>query len=284
MVRHSGLGKGLSALIPGDELPATTQGNNFINPSLILPNPRQPRSVFKQEELRELADSIRENGIIQPLIVSPAEIPGEYYLVAGERRLMAAKLIGLEAVPVVIRDVDNLQQLELSLVENVQREDLSPLETAEAYRQLTDDFSLSHEEIAKKVGKSRVTITNSLRLLKLPETVKQFLREEYISEGHARVLLALPTSEAQTAAAEMVIQKALNVRQTEHLVQGMMGQKNKSTTKPEHSTQVQEIEDRLRDSLGTKVHLNYTPKGGSVVIKFYSDEELEAIILRITKQ
>ena len=284
MVRHTGLGKGLSALIPGDELLNTTQGNNFIDTSLILPNPRQPRSVFKQEELGELADSIRENGIIQPLIVSPAETPGEYYLVAGERRLMAAKLLGLETVPVIIRDVDNLQQLELSLVENVQREDLSPLETAEAYRQLTDDFSLSHEEIAKKVGKSRVTITNSLRLLKLPEKVKQFLREEHISEGHARVLLALPTPEAQTAAAEMVIQKALNVRQAEQLVQGMMGRRKKPATKSEHSAQVQEIEDRLRDSLGTKVRLNYTPKGGTVIIKFYSDEELEEIIHKITNQ
>ena len=195
MVKHSGLGKGLEALIPGDDNAQGTQSSNTISIESIKPNPRQPRSIFKQEELKELAESIRENGIIQPLIISPAEIPGEYYLVAGERRLLAAKTLGFESVPVIIRDVSDIQQLELALVENVQREDLSPLETAEAYRQLADDFSLSHDVIAKKVGKSRVTITNTIRLLKLPEDVLSHLRASEITEGHARAILALPTPE-----------------------------------------------------------------------------------------
>ncbi len=195
MVKHSGLGKGLEALIPGDDQNQETQNSNSVSIESIKPNPRQPRSIFKQEELKELAESIRENGIIQPLIISPAENPGEYYLVAGERRLLAAKTVGLESVPVIIRDVSDIQQLELALVENVQREDLSPLETAEAYRQLADDFSLSHDEIAKKVGKSRVTITNTIRLLKLPEDVLNHLRSGEITEGHARAILALTTAE-----------------------------------------------------------------------------------------
>jgi ParB family transcriptional regulator, chromosome partitioning protein len=284
MVKHSGLGKGLDALIPENGSERESQNNTTISPQNIKPNPRQPRSIFKQEELKELAESIRENGIIQPLIISPAENPGEFYLVAGERRLMAARMIGLENVPVIIRDVNELQQLELALVENVQREDLSPLETAEAYHQLADDFSLSHDDIAKKVGKSRVAITNTIRLLKLPEKVQQFLREGKISEGHGRAILALPTSEAQTAAAETVIRKSLNVRQTEELVQRLLGQKKKTTEKPEYSSQVQEIEERLREALGTRVNLHYSPKGGSVVIRYYSDEELDSIINRIIQK
>ena len=192
MVKHSGLGKGLDALIPGNGSENGSSGITTIASQRIKPNPRQPRSIFRQEELKELAESIRENGIIQPLIISPAENPGDYYLIAGERRLMAARSIGMDEVPVIIRDVNELQQLELALVENVQREDLSPLETAEAFRQLAEDFSLSHDDIAKKVGKSRVTVTNTIRLLKLPEAVQQFLRDGKITEGHGRAILALP--------------------------------------------------------------------------------------------
>jgi len=284
MVKHSGLGKGLEALIPGDGINLELQGSNTIAIESIKPNPRQPRSLFKQEELRELAESIRENGIIQPLIISPAENSGEYYLVAGERRLMAAKLLGLESVPVIIRDVSDVQQLELALVENVQREDLSPLETAEAYRQLADDFSLSHDEIAKKVGKSRVTITNTIRLLKLPDDVLQHLRAGELTEGHARAILALTSPQSQIAASETVIRKSLNVRQTEQLVQLLLGQKKKGAVKQAYSSQVKEIEELLRNALGTKVNLHYTPKGGSVVIRYYSDEELDSIINKITKK
>jgi len=284
MVKRSGLGKGLDALIPGDIQENKTSGVSTMDVIKIQPNPRQPRKVFKTEELSELAESIRENGIIQPLVISPSDQNGEYYLIAGERRLKAAILVGLDVVPVIIRDVNELQQLELALVENVQREDLSPLETADAYRQLADDFSLSHEEIAKKVGKSRVAVTNTIRLLKLAEKVQQWLLNEDLSEGHARALLALPTSESQIALAESVIKKGLNVRQTEQLVQRIMGQKKKPAKVPEFSSQVKEIEEQLRDALGTKVNLHYSPKGGSLVIRYYSDEELDSIITRITRK
>lgn len=282
MVKRSGLGKGLDALIPGEVEDTPAAGISTIEVLKILPNPRQPRKVFKSEELSELSESIRENGIIQPLVISPSGQPGEYYLIAGERRLKAAKMAGFDEVPVIIRDVNELQQLELALVENVQREDLSPLETAEAYRQLADEFSLSHEEIAKKVGKSRVAVTNTIRLLKLAEKVQKWLLDGDITEGHARALLALPTSEAQTVLAESVIKKGLNVRQTEQLVQKVLGQKKLPARVPEFSAQVKEIEEQLRDALGTKVDLHYSPKGGSVVIRYYSDEELDSLILKIT--
>lgn len=284
MVKRSGLGKGLDALIPGDFQENKSPGTATMDIIRIQPNPRQPRKVFKTEELAELAESIRENGIIQPLVISPSDHPGEFYLIAGERRLKAAKLAGLDVVPVIIRDVNELQQLELALVENVQREDLSPLETAEAYRQLADDFSLSHDEIAKKVGKSRVAVTNTIRLLKLAEKVQQWLLEGEITEGHARALLALPTSEAQTALAESVIKKGLNVRQTEQLVQRVLGEKKRPARVQEFSSQVKEIEEQLRDALGTKVNLHYSPKGGSLVIRYYSDEELDSIITKITRK
>ncbi len=282
MAKHSGLGKGLAALIPGDDSSTPGAGATLLDPAQILPNPRQPRTIFDQKEIEELADSIRENGIIQPLIVSPGNQPGQYFLIAGERRLMASRVIGLTQVPVIIRDVNELQQLELALVENVQRKDLTPLETAEAYHQLADEFSLSHEMIAKMVGKSRVTVTNSLRLLKLPDKVKVYLNSGQLSEGHARVLLALPTPEAQEAAAIMAVQKDLNVRQVEKLVQGMIGQKPAAPKRPEYSSQIADIEETLRQALGTKVQLNYSEHGGSVVIRYYSDEELNALIHKIT--
>jgi len=282
MAKHSGLGKGLAALIPGDDTSSPGTGATLLDPSQILPNPRQPRTIFGQQEIEELADSIRENGIIQPLIVSPGNEPGQYFLIAGERRLMASRVIGLTQVPVIIRDVNELQQLELALVENVQRKDLTPLETAEAYHQLAEEFSLSHEIIAKMVGKSRVTVTNSLRLLKLPEKVKLYLNSGQLSEGHARVLLALPTPVAQEAAATLTVQKNLNVRQVEKLVQDLIGQKPAAPKKPEHSSQIADIEETLRQSLGTKVQLNYSKHGGSIVIRYYSDEELNALIQKIT--
>lgn len=283
MVKHSGLGKGLDALIPGAGSDQAVPGILNVSIQNIKPNPHQPRTIFKKDELNELAESIRENGIIQPLIISPSEFPGEYYLIAGERRLMAARLLNMESVPVVIREVNELQQLELALVENVQREDLSPLETAEAYRQLADSFSMSHDEIAKKVGKSRVAVTNSIRLLKLPDEVKRALQENKISEGHARAILALPATEAQVAIADAVVRKSLNVRQTEELIQRLLGEKKKNVEKPAYSSQIREIEEKLRDALGTRVNVHYSPKGGSIVIRYYSDEELDSIIKRISQ-
>lgn len=276
MARKSGLGRGLDALI-GAERPATGEISQ-LDVDQIAPNPRQPRLNIDREELRELTDSIREVGVLQPLIVTYDEVTDRYTLVAGGRRLLAAKQAGLQTVPAIIRQINEQQRLELALIENLQRADLSPLESAEAYRQLVDEFSLSHEEVAARVGKSRVTVTNTLRLLKLPEPVKKALAENRISEGHARALLALHTTEAQTTTLHTVIQRELNVRQTEELVQKMLGQvpAKKAITTP--NPEILAIEDRLRSHLGTKVSLTRRRKGGSILIQFYSEEEFSSLI------
>jgi ParB family chromosome partitioning protein len=247
----------------------------------IAPNPRQPRTNFDPQELAELAASIREHGVIQPLILTYGEQDDQYVLIAGERRLLAARQVGLEVVPAIVREASEQQRLELALIENVQRTDLGPLEAAEAYRQLAEDFGLSHEQISVQVGKSRAAVTNTLRLLKLPPAVQAALSEGRISEGHARALLALPTPQAQSAALQTVLERELNVRQTEELVHRLSGQKPISQLKPEPPPEMVALEERLRERLGTKVSLNRRRKGGTLVIHFYSDEELDALVEQI---
>lgn len=280
MSRRAGLGRGLEALIPGGEPPGG--GVSQIPVEAILPNPRQPRTRFDPEELAELAASIREHGVLQPLIVTQDQQPDRYVLVAGERRWLAARQAGLTHVPALLREASDQQRLELALIENVQRADLAPLETADAYRQLAEDFNLSHEEIAARVGKSRSAVTNTLRLLKLPEAVRQALAEGKISEGHARALLALPTPQAQSAALLTILAHDLNVRQTEALVRKLSGERPALKEKPAPPPEVLDLERRLEDSLGTRVSLNRGSQGrGTVVIHFYSDEELDALIERL---
>jgi ParB family transcriptional regulator, chromosome partitioning protein len=284
MTRKTGLGKGLDALIPVEDTNTSGEVVLIIPIDQIQPNPRQPRSEMDPTELQELANSIREHGVLQPLIVTPGGFPQTYTLVAGERRLRASSLAGLSTVPALVRQVTDLQRLELALIENIQRANLSPLETGQAYQQLADEFSLTHEEISLKVGKSRTAITNTMRLLKLPEKVQQALRSGLISEGHARCLLGLQAEPAQLSVLQTIVQKELNVRQTEALVQKLNGQKAATPKKPVYYTQVKEIEENLREVLGTRVTLNYTPKGGSVVIHYYSDEELNSIIQKISNR
>jgi ParB family transcriptional regulator, chromosome partitioning protein len=290
MTKKTGLGRGLDALIPSEDFSPDVQPVQPASGYETLPivnirrNPRQPRSQINQDELAELAASIRENGILQPLIVSPADTPGKYILVAGERRLSAAALVGLESVPVIIREASEQERLALALIENVQRTDLTPLEAAEAFRQLVDDFDLSHEQIAKQLGKSRTAVTNTLRLLKLPDNVRQALASGEISEGHARALLALPTTQAQSAALQSILKHDLNVRKTEELVRKLSGQRTPKGTKPAPKPDVSFLEERLRQRLGTRVNLHPRKKGGTLVIHYYSDEELDALILRILGQ
>ena len=283
MPQKSGLGRGLGALIPGGENAFAENGVMLVSVDLVFPNPRQPRSMMRPEELQDLTASIREHGVLQPLIVTPGDMQGRYILIAGERRLQAARLAGLAAVPVIVRQATDQQRLELAIIENVQRSDLSPLEEAEAYRQLAEDFELSHEDIAARVGKSRVAVTNTLRLLKLPDAVKNALIEGRVSEGHARALLALPTPEAQVAALRTVIALELNVRQTEELVRKLSGEKPLRKPKPAAVPEVAELEERLRASLGTKVTLRSGRKGGTLTIHYYSDEELNALMGRLLK-
>jgi ParB family chromosome partitioning protein len=278
MAKKSGLGKGLDALLPAAEEQFKDSGIRQIPTDQIFPNPRQPRANFNAEELDELATSISEHGIIQPLIITAADTPGSYILIAGERRLMAAKLIDMEAVPAIIREASDQELVELALIENVQRADLGPLETAEAYRQLTEDFSLSHEEIAARVGKSRTTVTNTLRLLNLPDEVKQALVAGKISEGHARALLSLPSTKAQVAVLDSIQKLNLNVRQTEELIRKISGEKPKATAPAEPNPEIKALEEQLRQRLGTKVSLNQKSKGGTLTIHYYSEEELDGLL------
>jgi ParB family chromosome partitioning protein len=277
MTRKSGLGRGLDALIPSGDKPNPT-GIINISVNRVSPNPRQPRTKFDPGEISELASSILEHGVIQPIIVSYDDNASQYVLVAGERRWIAAQHAGLEFIPAIVRNVDEQQQVELALIENVQRSDLNPLEAAEAYRQLSDDFGLSHEEISTKVGKSRTAITNTLRLLKLAPEVKKSLLEDQISEGHARALLSLPTAQAQTAALNTILLKDLTVRQTEQLVKSLIGEKPDKAPKPALSPEIIAIEEVLRTHLGTKVKVNQRQKGGTIVIHYFSSEELNSLL------
>ena len=280
MTRRRGLGKGLDALIPSDELERRT-GVQEVPIDGIHPNPRQPRTQIDPEALRELAESIREHGILQPLIVSPEPFGGGYALVAGARRLEAARLVGLESVPVVVRRTDDRQRLEIALIENLQRADLNPLEAAEGYRQLAEDFGLSHDEVAGRVGKSRTTITNTLRLLRLTTAARQALTEGAISEGHARALLSLPSAQAQSAVLQTLLNRGLNVRQTEELVRRLAGERKAPSGRRSRPPEESDLEGQLRQVLGTRVTLIRGRRGGRLIIHFYSDEELNALVDQI---
>jgi ParB family chromosome partitioning protein len=279
MARKQALGRGLDALIP--TAPEIRPGVLELPIDSIARNPRQPRSQFSERELGELADSIRQHGIIQPLLVIVSD--DGYQLIAGERRLMAAKVAGLAVVPAVVREAGAQTSLELALVENLQRSDLNALEAAEGYRQLTEDFDLTHDEVAARMGKSRSSVTNSLRLLRLSAAVRKALETEKISEGHARALLALPLAQQQASALKTIVSRDLNVRQTEELVR-KMGET--SAPRPKARTRVDDPEGadlarRLEGALGTKVDLRRTKRGGQVIIHYYSDEELNAIADRL---
>jgi ParB family chromosome partitioning protein len=282
MSKKSGLGKGLDALIPsGTASEPNFMGRLEVEIAAIQPNPRQPRTNMDTEQLSDLAESIRTYGVLQPLIVLPADSKGRYTLIAGERRLRASKEAGLTAVPVIIRDTNELGQLELALIENLQRTDLNPLEAADGYRQLIDDFSLSHDDVAQRVGKSRTAVSNTLRLLKLSAAVREALSNNQISEGHGRALLALPNAQSQSAALETVIHRGLNVRQTEELVRRLSGERAKKRGTKRRSAEETALEEQLQDSLGTRVTLRRGPKGGSIVIRFFSDEELNTLVDRL---
>jgi ParB family chromosome partitioning protein len=275
MARRRGLGKGLEAIIPVTEEPAS--GVTRVPVSAISRNPMQPREHFDPEALGELAVSIKEHGLIQPLIVTQVG-PDRFQLITGERRWQAAKLAGLTSVDVIVKEATPQQQLELALVENVQRADLNPLEEAAAYRQLVDEFGLTQEQVAERVGKSRVAVTNTLRLLRLPAKIQQVLANGTIREGHARALLALPSAEAQIAALATVVSKDLSVRQTEELVRRLLSEPPKEEPAKPVDAETEALERQFRNTLGTKVRLYRSSKGkGRMIIHFYSEEELQAI-------
>lgn len=268
-----GLGRGLGALIPTGPAPVVE-----VDIEAIVPNPHQPRHLIAEASLTSLAESIRLHGILQPLVVARSMEDGLYHLIAGERRWRAAKLAGLRDVPVVVKEAAASQFLELALIENIQRADLNPLEEAEAYHQLQQEFGLTQEEIARKVGRNRVSVTNSLRLLKLPDEAKRSLASGEISEGHARALLGLNDMSLVGPVLDEIRRRALSVRQTEELVRRLAaGEPVKRPHARVADAETREIEERFRHALGTKVNLFRSKKGGKVVIHFYSEEELQAI-------
>lgn len=278
---RSVLGRGLEALITGAE-PITTGAKAAevveIPLDQLQPNPMQPRQHISTEDLEELAASIRAHGVIQPLVVT--RVDEGYQIITGERRWRAAQLAGLESVPAIVKETTPREMLELALVENIQRADLNPLEEASAYQQLMDEFGLTQEEVAAQVGKSRVAVANTVRLLKLPDEVKQALTAGEISEGHARALLALPTVEQQLRALAAIRRGGLTVRQTEALVRALQAEPAEDATAPAGHTlspQDRYVVERFEGHLGTRVELLRGKKGGRLVIHFYSDEELQAI-------
>jgi len=278
--KRRGLGKGLSALISQTALPELSQG--FIPKlpiNLIVPNPFQPRMQISPETLVELADSIREHGVIEPLLVTKKE-ENKYELIAGERRWRAAKLAGVEFIPVVVKEASPQEMLELAIVENVQRADLNPLEEALAFQQLMSSFSLTHEQISKKIGLSRPAIANKIRLLGLPEDIKRGLLETKVSEGHARAILGLQTAETMMAAYKIILRDHLSVRAVEELVRRLnKGQKIKQRKHmriiDDRTTQ---IESNLKGKFGENIALSRSQKGGKIVIPFNNDEELDKLV------
>lgn len=281
MNQKRGLGRGLASLIPAEEAKI---GLQQVPQDQIVPNPHQPRAPFRDQDLLELAASIQEHGIIQPLVVT-RRAEGGYQLIAGERRWRASRLAGLREVPIIIKDVAPQQMLELALVENVQRADLNPLEEALAYQHLIEDFGLSQTEVARRVGKSRVAVTNTLRLLQASPKVQAALTERHITEGHARALLGLDTAAQQDAALRMVLEQEFNVRQTESLVQKIRdGAQVPAKAKPAPPPEVRAMEERFREALGTRVRLLAGRKGGRVVIYYYSDEEFQTLYTQLTGQ
>jgi ParB family chromosome partitioning protein len=281
MIHKKVLGRGLGALIPQrqESAPAesqATQGLAEIPISQIQPNPLQPRKTFNEASIEELARSVREHGIVQPLVVTRAG--DKYKLIAGERRYRAAQKAGLTTVPVLIKEMmAEGDALQIALIENIQREDLNPIEEAMAYHQLHDDFQLTQEEISRRVGKERSTVANFLRLLKLPDPVKKLLASGQLSMGHARALLAIESPKKQEQLAERVVRKNLNVRQTEMLA-SESSPKTAEKKEKEKDVFTRDAEDKLQRTLRTKVEIDRRRRGGVIHIRYGSEDELIRVV------
>lgn len=289
-VKRSGLGKGLDSLIPDNKsskmvkktveapkTPENVSGQIMMKINEVEPNREQPRKNFEEDALLELADSIKQFGVLQPLIVQKKK---DYYeIIAGERRWRAAKLAGVKEIPVIIKEYTDQEIVEISLIENIQRENLNPIEEAMAFKKLLTEFHLKQDEVAERVSKSRTAVTNSMRLLKLSDKVQQMIVDDMISTGHARALLAIDDPEQQYILANKIFDEKLSVRETEKLVKDI---KNPKKEKPKREIQnsfvYENLEERMKSVIGTKVHVNHKPNGkGKIEIEYYSDSELERI-------
>jgi ParB family chromosome partitioning protein len=278
MIRKSGLGKGLGSLITENH---TESENNTVSVSIndIKPNENQPRKYFDTDKISKLAESIKEYGIIQPIVV--VKEGDVYTIVAGERRWRAAKLLGLKEVPVVIMGLTKKELLEISLIENLQREDLNPIEEAIAYKQLINDFHLTQEELGKKVGKSRAVITNCIRLLNLDNRVQSYLIDGVISEGHARLLLSIENFDIQYQVAQKIIDDNLTVRDTEKYIKNLQKQKNNISQLDKaltNNSYLDDIKNRLEGKFGTKIIVKDKNNKGKIEIEYYSNEDLQRIL------
>ncbi len=280
-MQKQALGKGLGALIPDlaglDDKERKALGIHEIELDKIIPNEFQPRKVFDDGKLSELAASIKEQGVIQPVIVHRSS--SGYQLIAGERRWRAARLAGLKTIPALVKEATRRDLMEMALIENIQREDLNALEAAEVYKRLQDEFKLTQEELAKRVGKERSTVTNFLRLLGLPREVKQELAAGALSMGHAKALLSLDRARDQVQAAGAIVKKGLSVREAEVLASRLRNPAKEK--KPRRSPEIRSLEEKLRKSLGTKVTVAAKARGGRIVIDYYSNDELDRILEKI---
>jgi len=280
----TGLGKGLGALIgtrPAAVREDVDPGERIkqVQLSSIIPSPLQPRKNFAPDALQELVDSIRQHGIIQPLIVR--QVDGRHELIAGERRWRAAQEIGLGEVPVIIRTATDLEVLELSLIENLQRTDLNPIEEAQGYARLADEFSMKQEEIAQKVGRSRAAVANAMRLLDLHPQIQTWVAQDLVSVGHAKVLLGVKASEEQLKLAETILRRNYSVRQTERLISRHVGgwkRRRRTAEIPVTSAAIADLQDKLRQHFGTNVAIHHGPKRGRIEIEYYGDDDLERVL------
>lgn len=289
MARQGGLGRGLGALLPA----ATSGQSGLLNVRLsaILTNPRQPREAFDDAGLVDLAQSIREVGVLQPVLVRPSREGGRYELVAGERRVRAAKMAGLDEIPAVIRHTADEQLLTEALVENLHRADLNPLEEAGAYQQLLGDFGFTHEQLASRLGRSRSTLTNALRLLALPPGLQQWVAEGTLSAGHARALLTLDTAEQQRRTAQRVVAEGLSVRATEELVRRLVSSTGNASVMGELATKArgrrsspyEALQGRLGDALGTRVQIKGSTSRGRLVIDYAGRADLERLLTVLSR-
>ena len=291
-VKRNGLGKGLDSLIPNKaektvkaekkpeekkEERKSESGEILVKINQVEPNREQPRKEFDEDSLMELADSIKQFGILQPLLVQKKK---DYYeIIAGERRWRAAKIAGIKEVPIIVKEYTNQEIVEISLIENIQRENLNPIEEAMAYKRLLEEFSLKQDEVAERVSRSRTAVTNSMRLLKLSPRVQQMIVDDMISTGHARALLAIDDEEQQYQLANRIFDEKLSVRETEKLVKALKNpKKEKKNQKIEHTFVYDNIEEQMKNIIGTKVSVNPKANGkGKIEIEYYSEEELERI-------
>lgn len=277
MIEKKALGKGLSALIPPKEAERGQQERVLQIPlSQIKTSKYQPRVEFNKERLGELISSIKEKGVIQPILVRKA--PDGYELIAGERRFRAAMAMGLEALPAIVKDVQDIDMLELSLIENIQREELNPIEEANAFQKFITDFKFTQEKIAQVLGKDRSTIANTIRLLNLPKKIQEYISKDSITAGHAKALLSLPTENEQLRVANLIMKKGLSVRETESLVARRTAGTKDMAGKKDRDPNIIDIESRLQNMLGTRVKIFHGKSRGRIQIEYYSNEDLNRLL------